>query len=378
MVAVCKHHPRCRVLHDDCVWNCDVQFVDTTRLFRVYAMLENFSKSYCLLAITKMSSSFGANKNLYQQPAQAAPPFRFATYNIDCSVREEKVEETRFCHRSDQIAALVDDLGADIVCLQELRHLDGNLPPRQWIQQQFGHKYAHELVFRNAGKYAFGVATLFDDTKFDAHDRRVVWFSDTPDKPSDEWEGKFGANAMFVALMPKQNNLYYNGSSRFWVINTHFLLDETIKTRSCELLIQKIGEICRDEPFILCGDLNFFPDKDADKQRGILSTIATDVGGQDRGMKSTEGRMLLGTFVGYEHDLFHAPLRQDPETKTVDTSKMISRLDHIWISPKVCCMDEHLTVVTKTMKSIEPQPELSDRQALPSDHLPLFGHFCVL
>ena len=54
------------------------------------------------------------------------PGFRVLTYNVDQAVREEAYIETRWNNRYKRIQALIHDIDADVVCLQELRRLPGS------------------------------------------------------------------------------------------------------------------------------------------------------------------------------------------------------------------------------------------------------------
>ena len=140
----------------------------------------------------------------------------------------------------------------------------------------------------------------------------------------------------------------------FWVFNVHFGLEEDLKTKSCHKLLEIVKDATKGQEFIICGDFNFFPDRDGNKQRAILTAELKDLG---RGAKTLSGKECEGTFVGYEHDEFKADLKN-----------MISRLDHIFASTKVT---GHSPVLyTKTMLDVEPV-ELTTRDT-PSDHLPLF------
>lgn len=143
-------------------------------------------------------------------------------------------------------------------------------------------------------------------------------------------------------------------ASPFWVFNVHFGLDEDVKTKSCLKLLQIINEVAGNEPYIVCGDFNFFPDKDGNIQRAVLTAIMKDLG---HGALTLAGKLVEGTFIGYEHDQFKA-----------DLNNMTSRLDHIFSSKTVERIGSAI-LYTKTMLDNEPQ-ELTTRD-YPSDHLPI-------
>src|SRR6185295_4069148 len=163
------------------------------------------------------------------------------------------------------------------------------------------------------------------------------------------------------------------GAQHFWVFNTHFQLEESVKTNSCRSVLwatramQGVGTWRTEpEPFIVCGDLNFFPDRDGALQRAILTE---DGGLRDLGTRMlalSDGRELRGTFVGFDHDDFKA-----------DLANMVSRLDHVLLwGPQLTAAADHLLVYDKTMLSAgEPAP--FSTRSYPSDHLPLLARLTL-
>ena len=64
------------------------------------------------------------------------------------------------------------------------------------------------------------------------------WLSDTPDVVSDSWSVAaggscgFGYVVMGTQFMFVKNGLLVDNVDPFWVFNTHFSLDEDVKTKS--------------------------------------------------------------------------------------------------------------------------------------------------
>lgn len=295
-----------------------------------------------------------------------ATPITLLQWNVDQAVREEQHEETKWINRADRVVALIREVDADVVCLQELRHLPGNETPAQFLSR-FADVYDYELRMRNPSNMSFGQAVLFKKDKFFKSDTIVRWLSSTPEVPSDDFSVKspgscgFGTTVMGVKLWSRLGPSVRLDRKPLWVFNTHFALDEGVKTRSCHALVKIMEEtIARDAPFVVCGDFNFFPDRDGDKQRAILCETMKDAA---KGAVTVQsGTPLEGTFVGYEHDEFKASLVP---------SERISRLDHVF-----CHQGDAVMSVTDPIlynKTMLPtgEPEEFGTRKLPSDHLPV-------
>jgi endonuclease/exonuclease/phosphatase family metal-dependent hydrolase len=272
--------------------------------------------------------------------------FLFASYNVGKARREEAHEETKWMRREARVAALIRLINADIVCLQEMRALPNTTPTTQFLAEL---GYYYELGYRTASPIAFGQAILYNPAKFFVLETKRKWISATPDEPVED--PNTSSLLLGVRFHPVEGGALDKTQTPFWVWNAHFQLDEQWKTDACTLLK---GIIHSEEPYFVAGDLNLFPDRRAAEQRAILAFLQ-DLGAGAR--TSQAGRLCEGTFVGYEHDEFKA-----------DLANMVSRLDHILGS-------EHWTAAaptlwTQTMMSPEPA-ELSVRNAMPSDHLPL-------
>lgn len=284
-------------------------------------------------------------------------PFTFCSYNVDMSFREEKFEETTWERRMHKIERFINESGYDVISLQEMRQLAGHVDPIEWLSQFENYNFV--CMRRNPDKLAFGQAVLYKKDRFFLVESLQRWYSSTPEVPSDDWtfelEGKHGYGSTFIGVkLCCVDGRDVELGSEFWVFNTHFnCFNEIIKTRSVEMLREMLPTIASGKPFILSGDFNFFPDKDGHQQLQNLSTIGTRV----TGFQTESGRVIEGTFVGYEQDEFKTPDPKNPH----------SILDNIilsgfgWSDPKTS---------TKTFEDVEPD-ELSERNKLPSDHLPL-------
>lgn len=298
--------------------------------------------------------------------------FKLMTYNIDQAVREEEHAKTKWEVRKNRIKALIQEVNADIVCLQELRQLyEDSDPPEVFLGELSRLGYESFLVRRNPSRMAFGNAILWKSSRFIATHRDTMWLSDTPWEVSvtESWSpNTWGATVSGVFLQSVHERRVIDNVPGFWVWNTHFLLEEKFKFRACEFLVSYFGgdRRTRNSPWILCGDFNFFmplPNSSekvfGDEQRKVL----TDGGFQDlsKNAQTLGGKTIDGTFFGYDHDPFKSNL-----------SEMHSRLDHVFGSTYISV---HSAIqYTRSMSDDitfedDVANELTHRN-YPSDHLP--------
>lgn len=311
---------------------------------------------------------------LYTEPKDDShKSFSFMTYNVDQAMREENVEATKWMKRKDRVAALIKDVGADIVCLQEMRKLKEVISVNKFLAEFDDYEFV--VGYRNASSLAFGQAILWNRKRFDILRTVKRWLSDTPYVPSDTWSAitagttGFGYLVLCAQFVPVATDhedkaegepvsKFVNNGQPFWVFNVHFGLDEDVKTKSCYKLLEIVHEVANDQPAIIAGDFNFFPDKNADFQRAIMTSVYDDAG---KGAKTLSGKHVEGTFVGYDHDPFKA-----------DLGNMMSRLDHVFVSHNTVAHSDPV-LYTRTMlstKEEEVENEFTTRN-YPSDHLPL-------
>lgn len=298
------------------------------------------------------------------------PTLKIMSYNIDKSHREEQHENTKWINRMSFVRKMINKVGADIVCLQELREV-ANTPTDQQFLSGF-EQYRFILQYRNPSfispnaplETSFAQAILYDFKKMFPLQSFQKWLSDTPDMVSDSWSANpskaRGATVLCVQFQLTDQGRIVKNRSPFWVFNVHFELSEPEKTKSCYKLLEIIKEVAKDQPYIVCGDFNFFPTNfiktaQGEQQRKILTDQMQDLG--KGAVTSQKGKKLEGTFVGYEHDQFKAELNE-----------VITRTDHIFASNGVEPVGNAI-LHTETMRDKEPE-ELTTRN-LPSDHLPL-------
>ena len=295
--------------------------------------------------------------------------FTLLTYNIDQAVREEKYEETKWKNRKEFIKKLIIEVNADIVCLQELRKLykDDEETTEMFLallSKELNYRFI--VDYRNAGELAFGNAILWKYKKFAMIKHKIKYLSETPNIISDTWSENYGFGAIIngVLLYPVKNEKIIINSNPFWIFNTHFPLEEEFKTKSCKFLVEYLGKL--KEEWLLCGDFNFFEDKDLNSDKKVFGSkqreILTKEGEfQDlcKDSKTLGGKKIVGTFIGFNHDEFKS-----------DLDNMNSRLDHIFSSKNI--KGSNASQYTRSMKKDfkeDIEEELTHRN-YPSDHLP--------
>jgi endonuclease/exonuclease/phosphatase family metal-dependent hydrolase len=297
-------------------------------------------------------------------------------YNIDMALREEDYPETQWQNRYERVRELVLRSGADIVCLQELRTLPVNGKPQSpeaFLASIEGYHFV--LQYRSPNPLAFAQAILYKADRFYEVNSAKRWLSPTPKKYSESWP----TDAVFphlrssivigiqLALIDADEEALSSkldeGHLSFWVFNTHFNCDEDVKTNSCIALQEIVQEVAGEEPFVLTGDFNFFPDKDGLFQH----TLLREAGFRDLGVNAVTSqtrRPLTTTFIGYQHD----------KHRSRDVFASQSRLDHVFGSRHWHVQSTPLLITETMMPQFDNVglAELTQPNSLPSDHLPLY------
>ena len=303
------------------------------------------------------------NRKIYTRTLpESESTFRVLQYNVNQAMECEKHTDTAWGVRADRVLALIKDVDADIVCLQELRHLNtGYLTPEAWLALLKGYRYV--VDYANSTPLAMGQAILYKPDRFYAKQHVKYWLSELATVPSDTFGNGYGyiVSGLELMVVDPVSKLLVHGAQPFWVFNTHFGLDEDLKLKSCIALQHIIRDGIGATHFIVCGDLNLFPDRDGNAHRALLAEHWTDCG---KGAITLLGqRQVEGTFVGYHYDAFKA-----------DLGNMVSRLDHIFCSPNMT--PSFPTLWNKTMKVPNEVDDPTTRD-FPSDHWPLVVRFLL-
>jgi len=176
--------------------------------------------------------------------------------------------------------------------------------------------------------------------------------------PSDPNTEGWGSIAVFVKLQKQTSGLIHINEKPLWIVNIHFPLPESDKWNCCKYLCKIVNKIVGNDPFIIAGDFNTFYDEDGKKQvQYLLDNLPKDTRDcTEKLITSQKYSEILGTFIGTSYDRF----KQTPPN--------LSHLDHIFVNG--ISTNKYATVETETMLD-EECDELTQRDLLPSDHLPV-------
>lgn len=251
--------------------------------------------------------------------------FIAATYNIRYDAPADKQTGNSWDTRKEALTTLIKTHAFDIFGTQEgmfkqMIELKNLLPEYDYVSYPYGGKNDHHqggIVYRRS--------------VFQPLDAGVFWLSETPNVPSIGWD----ATDRRICHWAKFKHI--PSGKVFYFFNAHFYWrNEEARTKSGELIVQKIKEIASNYPTICVGDFNSTADKPQIKVLKDLLNDAFDV--------STNGRKgVINTNLGGGN--FQSP--------------PIDRIDYILLSKDI---------------KVNDYTVYSDKYAYnryPSDHLPV-------
>jgi endonuclease/exonuclease/phosphatase family metal-dependent hydrolase len=298
---------------------------------------------------------------MYTAAVPANLKLKFCSFNVNRTFELEKTDDLCWNKREDKVVQILKKINPDIMCLQELRVLDGCKTNAEFLA--LFKEYEFFRAGRNASKLAFQQATGWNSNKLFASENVVRWLvkeSQGNGMPNDVNPKGWGSIALFTRLNYHIDGKICKNMDPFWVVNVHFPLGEEDKTLCCEHLCDIIVDVCGDEEYIVAGDFNTFYDKDGKNQVEFLLKSLPYLRDATEYMTTSQyGSKIFGTFIGTSKDKFN------------QTPPNLSHLDHIFLSfERPFALSANSIVHTETMNDPEP-PELSERDMLPSDHLPV-------
>ena len=176
-----------------------------------------------------------------------ANEYFLATYNIRCLETSDKINGNDWSNRVENICNLVLFNDFDVFGIQEAN--DSQL---QDIVKYVGKEYSFTGVGCDDGLKKGAInAILFKKNKFEVIESNTFWLSDTPEKISKGWDGRFYRTCSWVKLLDKTSK------DTIYFFNTHLDAGGKIaREKSCELILEQIKKISNGENAILVGDFN--------------------------------------------------------------------------------------------------------------------------
>lgn len=188
-----------------------------------------------------------------------------------------------------------DIFGAQEVLNKQLNDMLGMLPEYDYIG-----------VGRDDGKTAGEYAPIFyKKDMFTVLKSGNFWLSEITDRPNKGWDAVLPRICTWGQFKDKRTGL------RFWFFNLHMdHVGVEARRHSAQLVLDKIREMCGNEPVILTGDFNVdqtHKSYEILKNSGIL---------KDSYLAAKVRHATTGTFNAFDPNLF-----------------TVSRIDHVFVSP---------------------------------------------
>ena len=288
----------------------------------------------------------------------------------------------RFPERADRLVTHLQALDADIIALSECRDSvldDGTVVPIvDFHAKVAGTRYA--VINQNGvatpsmpGK-AFYLTIFVDRAKLVVSTSKMVPLGGS--LTAQLTPGTWNRTVHALRLVPVNGNApgsVVEPVLPFWVLTTHFNIPKPANTAETVWLAANAPLITENEPYVLMGDFNFFPEVGrSEDQEAVMAADHVDTFAA-----STEwgtGRALTTTFVGFPNDAFRC--------KDIYDGSAPGRLDRVYTrrdDPRLTVsepqIDTRLFLVNSTTGEAVPESTDSttkiNRWDFPSDHFPL-------
>ena len=191
---------------------------------------------------------FTGLKSVAQGLLKINNPIRLMTYNIRFDNPDD--HDNVWVNRKSNLINVIKFNKADIFCLQEplINQIND-------LQQAFPN-FSYYGVGREDGATKGEFNPIFyDKLRFTVLESGTFWLSETP-----EIVGSKGWYATLPRLVSWVKFEDLADGKTFYLLNTHFdNSSQNARDQSAILLLKKAGEIARDEPLIITGDLNDSP-----------------------------------------------------------------------------------------------------------------------
>ena len=108
-------------------------------------------------------------------------------------------------------------------------------------------------------------AIFFRQSRFALLEQGSFFLSSTPDIPSKGWNAKYPRAVVWAKFKDQK------GTKEFYFFNTHFdYHSQEARDKSALLLKEKVAQIAKEDPYVVVGDFNLFPQLEGEKTYKLL------------------------------------------------------------------------------------------------------------
>lgn len=301
--------------------------------------------------------------------------FKIGNYNVNrfwqCDLPEElrkknstvaewSKEQLSIFHwnnRAPRIAKAIVANDLDFVALEELRRMDTSSINTLLSQPEIDKRYRFVEWVGNGTPLCMTNGLLYDYRKWFLCTQNFVWLSETPSIPSDFNPNGFGrimGVADFLPIDQKTMKIQLSKGGILQICVVHLDVGPE------EQKHKQISAICKrsfNKNSVILGDFNFFDDLEGGAMRQKM---------EERFFNAGKGAIYSQSRKKAERTFF--PYSYEPNFEQLRSTNSV--LDHIFLNP-----ESSIEVVgnawldTKTYGEGDEPEELSNWDALPSDHL---------
>ena len=262
---------------------------------------------------------------LWLQPAFAQKGLSVMTYNIRYDSPNDGPDHWDIRRKMlvDQVNFYAPDvLGVQEAMLHQMEYLQSNLK---------GYRYVG--VGRDDGNDAGEFSAIFYKLDLTLINSGTFWLSETPDRPSKDWDAALPRICTYALLEFHDN--------RFWIFNTHFdHIGPKARLASSKLILNQMALLNSENlPIVLIGDFNA-----REKEPPILEISS----------KYQDSRYSTDQFFGGS-DTFNG-FQIEPEEN--------SRIDYIFHNDQL--ISKKTAILSQLIE-----------QHYPSDHFPVISYFVL-
>ncbi len=208
------------------------------------------------------------------QPTPVTVEANIMTFNIRQSGNNNELDgDNGWLNRKDAVMQYINNSGADVICLQEVRKSQS-----EDITAALSSTYKGEYKGRENIANPEGLMTLYNAEKYELVSKELFWLSDTPDVASKGWGANYYRICLVLTLKEKAGGNLLN------VFNVH--LDhqvEEARVNGLKLVMERMNG--KQGHSIVAGDFNT---TSASGCYNIIANVMTDT-------STTQGAKVFST-----------------------------------------------------------------------------------